>query len=125
MTIENILSERQKTSGDYARVARTSQAIQRVLAKGRNWEQGSLTDEMTTSLQMIALKLARIVEGDCHHRDHFDDVAGYGLLAAQSVSSSNIVSAIETDVRTLAKKLSPQVRPAAPSASTNSEGAPA
>ncbi len=35
------------------------------------------------ALDMIALKLGRIVAGDPNHRDHWDDIAGYARLIAQ------------------------------------------
>ena len=75
-----LLTERAKTHGSFTEVAWTAQTIKNQLA--------SMFDDMSPpqheALDMIASKLARIACGDAHHRDHWDDIAGYARLGAMA-----------------------------------------
>ena len=85
MSVEDILEQRGKIYGDYAEVAGGAQAIKRVLRFGASYEH--LTNKERESLDMIANKLARIVNG-VQHRDSWVDVAGYAMLAAGDETES-------------------------------------
>ncbi len=76
--VTEILTERNKTHGDFADCARVSQAILRAMRSGRNWE--TMSDVHREAIQVIALKLHRIACGDPDHEDHFVDIAGYAQL---------------------------------------------
>lgn len=80
MTVDQILSERGAVYGDYEDVAATSQAIKRCLRNGASWDQLPMVER--ESLEMIANKLARWVNGR-HHPDNAVDVAGYATLCAK------------------------------------------
>ena len=77
--VDATLAERGAIYGDYAAVAYTSQAIKNVLIAGASHDR--LSNVELESLDMIANKLARIVNGK-RHRDNFVDIAGYAMLAA-------------------------------------------
>jgi hypothetical protein len=42
-----------------------------------------MSDVKKESLEMIALKLSRILSGQADYRDHWDDIAGYVRLASK------------------------------------------
>lgn len=93
MTLEVLaqtLAERGKHyagPGGYADTARTSQILKRVFRESPNWAEGFLNVEMKESLDMIANKLARLLNGNAHHTDSWHDLAGYSTLAEKSIKS--------------------------------------
>lgn len=38
---------------------------------------------------MIAVKIARILVGDCNHPDHWHDIAGYATLVADRLEGKS------------------------------------
>lgn len=75
--IDSVLSERQKTHGDFFEHARVTQKIKSVFY-GKD-----LTDVEREGVEMIAHKLGRIAAGDPHFKDHWVDIAGYAQLVAR------------------------------------------
>jgi hypothetical protein len=73
----NLLNEREKTHGDYSLVAAVSQALKSALRLGPYDELPSVHRE---SLEMICVKMARIVCGNHYEYDHPTDIAGYANL---------------------------------------------
>lgn len=73
----SILDEREKTHGDYKMVAKVSQHLKDALFIGP-CEQ--LPETHRESLEMICVKMARIVCGDHNEIDHWRDIAGYAEL---------------------------------------------
>lgn len=80
-----IIDERQKTHGDFYRVAGTAQELKDVLRRGKNWK--TLDDTQRETLEMIATKIARILSGDPHEVDHWRDIAGYAALIERWLTS--------------------------------------
>ncbi len=80
-----ILDERQKTHGDYYRVAATAQELKDVLRRGKNWK--TLDDTERETLEMIATKIGRILAGNPHEIDHWRDIAGYAQLIERWLTS--------------------------------------
>jgi len=78
--IDNVLADRQATHGHYADTARTAQHLRQAMREGNNW--AILTDMQRESLDMIAMKVARIMSGDPSHADHWDDITGYARLVS-------------------------------------------
>lgn len=74
-----VLHTREKTHGSYRSTAKISQSLKDAMKASPNWIR--LTDEQAESLEMIALKIARILSGDPEYRDHWEDVIGYAKLA--------------------------------------------
>ena len=72
------LSERGLTYGEYKDVSRTSQLIKEALRNGGSYS--ILSNEACESLDMIANKLARIVNGDPSYLDSWVDIVGYTTL---------------------------------------------
>jgi len=73
----DILSERQKTHGNFTDVAHISQMLRTLIIRGRSKH---LSPRQLEALEMIALKIARILSGDPNTPDHWDDIIGYARL---------------------------------------------
>lgn len=80
MDTKDLLAERGKTHGDYSEHADYTQAIKRLIEPSPNWKK--LHDHERETLHMIAHKIGRILAGDPHFVDHWDDIAGYAKLSA-------------------------------------------
>jgi len=81
--IETTLAEREKTYGDYEKVALISQIIKDILKEGEQYIY--LKAYQLESLDMIANKLARIVNGDPKYRDSWHDIEGYARLVSDKL----------------------------------------
>jgi len=79
MNTEELLAERGKTHGDFTVHAQCTQGIKKAMHP-YNW--ASLSPMHKEALDMIAHKIGRILAGNPHHRDHWDDIAGYAKLAS-------------------------------------------
>jgi hypothetical protein len=78
-----ILADRCKTHGLFCSHAAIAQDLKAVMHKTPNW--GSLPQDAQESLEMIVHKIARILNGDPLHADHWVDIAGYSTLIAQQL----------------------------------------
>ena len=58
------------------------------MKSGTNWI--SLSDEQAESLEMIALKIARILSGNPDYSDHWDDVIGYAKLGRPETNAQGV-----------------------------------
>jgi hypothetical protein len=81
----DILDEREKTHGDYYRVAMMAQELKDVMRRGKNWK--TLDDTQREALEMIASKIGRIMSGNPHEVDHWRDIAGYAALIERWLTS--------------------------------------
>lgn len=77
MSIEKTLKQRQKTHGNFETHAKISQKLKAVL-----WEHDfqELDADQIEALEMICHKIARVLNGDPNHHDHWHDIAGYATL---------------------------------------------
>jgi hypothetical protein len=78
--VHNVLTERESTYGDYSEGACLAKSIKQVLKESKNWDK--LTPAQEYSVDMIANKLSRILNGDTGHVDSWVDIAGYATLVA-------------------------------------------
>jgi hypothetical protein len=83
--ISDILAERENTHGNFTENARISQALKSIFKRHRSDILNAVHRE---ALDMIALKLSRILSGHSNFRDHWDDIAGYAKLASDVCSQS-------------------------------------
>ena len=79
----NLLNEREKTHGDYSELAFVSQYLKLALSYGPIDELPAVHRE---SLEMICVKMARIVCGDHNEVDHFQDIIGYAQLVLNYIT---------------------------------------
>jgi DNA-binding CsgD family transcriptional regulator len=77
--IDAILNERATTYGSFKDVAEFAQEMKNTIRMCNNSE---FDDDQIEALDMIASKIARIVNGDPHHVDSWVDIAGYATLVA-------------------------------------------
>ena len=77
MTPAAIIEARAKTHGDYKLQAKLAQDLKARIRQ----EGGNLSPQQQEALEMICVKIARIVCGNPNEPDHYQDIAGYALLA--------------------------------------------
>jgi hypothetical protein len=83
MNVEEILAERQKVHGEFRTHAQLAQALKAVVWDSENALR--LTPVQREGLEMILHKVARILNGNPDHKDHWDDIAGYATLVAKEM----------------------------------------
>lgn len=84
MDIEEVLEKRGTRYGAYRHVAATAQEIKSLFRDGRfTWPE--METHMQESLDMIANKLARILNGDPYYDDSWRDIAGYATLVVKEL----------------------------------------
>jgi hypothetical protein len=76
--ITETLGQREGRYGEYVKVAATAQQLKETLRGGDSWN--GMEAYMQESLDLIANKLARIVNGDPFYDDSWHDVGGYAKL---------------------------------------------
>ena len=77
-----LLVTRQSTHGSFEHNARISQQFKAIMQ--RPFNHYVMSDVHREALDMIALKLSRILSGQADFRDHWDDLAGYAKLASEA-----------------------------------------
>lgn len=88
-SIDNVLADRQNNHGPFGDTSRTSQHIKQAMREGTNWP--LLSDTQKESMEMIAVKLGRILSGDPLHADHWDDITGYARLVSRMLHQKQSV----------------------------------
>lgn len=83
MEREPILVEREKTHGSFGMNAHFSQNLKSIMQSDATGY-GSMCVEHREALDMIALKISRILSGQANFNDHWDDIAGYAKLASKA-----------------------------------------
>lgn len=87
-----LLVERQKTHGDFRLNAAISQQFKEMFKApyiiGKDTCASACYIEMNKvhreALDMIAMKLSRILSGQASFKDHWDDIAGYAKLGSEA-----------------------------------------
>jgi len=78
LNIQQVLSERQTTHGDFADHAQTTQLLKTVMHSQPGWSK--LNAMQRESLDMIVHKIGRVLSGNPNHADHWIDIQGYARL---------------------------------------------
>lgn len=81
--VDELLAERQQTHGDYTEHASITQQIKDVMRFSDGWTRLNVCERET--LEMIAHKIGRVLAGNPHFEDHWDDIAGYSRLVSQRI----------------------------------------
>ena len=82
--VDTTLTERGEKYGSYPEQCRITQNIKRAMVDSPNWAE--LSDDKKEALEMIALKIGRILNGDPEYADSWHDIAGYAKLVEDSLS---------------------------------------
>ena len=75
---------RNSTHGDYSLSSNYIQLRKQMMRHTPGW--GVLTGDQKQTLDMIAVKEARILFGDPHERDHWVDIEGYAKLVTDRMA---------------------------------------
>ena len=84
--VDAILNERHQQYGRFIDVAAAAQSIKEALKSLPNWN--LLGDDQKECLEMIASKVARILNGDTDHVDSWVDIAGYAKLVSDRLEGT-------------------------------------
>ncbi len=82
--IVGTLKERDSQYGTYIDQAAISQDIKAAMQKGRRW--GELAPDQRETLDLIANKIARILNGNPDFHDSWFDIQGYAKLVADRLA---------------------------------------
>ena len=87
--IKETLAVRETRYGEYLAVAAIAQNIKFVMQQTANWNK--LAPDQMESLDMIANKIGRILNGDPNYDDSWHDIAGYATLVADRLRKSQVM----------------------------------
>ncbi len=107
--IHDVLNEREGHYGDFTTLAPLAQSLKNIFRKAPNADK--LTCVQVEVLENIAVKLARILNGDPLRPDNWQDIAGYASLAHEELL--NAAQHAPKEVKT------PQIKPNAYEAVAN------
>lgn len=82
--ISETLKQRGAQYGVFTDNAQNIQNIKRVMHQMENWKK--LADDQKEALEMIAVKIGRILSGNPDLYDHWHDIAGYAKLVADRLT---------------------------------------
>jgi len=83
--IDTTLGERENSYGDFFSQSRITQRLKHVMFDTPNWEH--LSADKKEALEMIVLKIGRLLNGNPAHQDSWHDISGYARLVEQSLAS--------------------------------------
>jgi hypothetical protein len=86
--IDNTLAERGKRYGKFIGHANITQYLKDAMRRLDKWD--SLADDQKESLEMIAHKIGRILNGDPNYADSWVDIAGYAKLVADRLEGTEV-----------------------------------
>lgn len=92
MNINDTLQERGKRYGEFKDHAEISQCLQWDMRQTSGWHK--LEADQAEALEMIAHKIARILNGDPNYDDSWHDIAGYATLVADRLRKANGLSTL-------------------------------
>ena len=78
--IKKLLDTRAMTHGNWDDVSELSQEIKTIFSGQLEWM--TMDPQYREALEMIAVKIARIIKGDPGVTDHWADIAGYATLVS-------------------------------------------
>lgn len=87
MNIDKTLEERGKKYGDFKDHAKIAQGLKAVMYECPNW--GELSSDKKECLEMVAHKIARILNGDPEYLDNWHDIIGYTRLVEVNIETFN------------------------------------
>jgi len=82
-SIDTTLAQRGSQYGEFTEHARITQNIKAAMQDSPNWDK--LPPNMKESLEMIAHKVGRILNGNPYYHDSWHDMVGYAKLVADEV----------------------------------------
>ncbi len=89
LTTDEILAQRGSRYGSFSDHAKYTQQLKEVMQASTNWTEGKLSDSQKESLEMIAHKIGRILNGDPNYDDSWVDIAGYSQLVVDELQGKS------------------------------------
>jgi hypothetical protein len=77
-TANSVIESREASHGDYLLQSYMAISIKDIFRKQAGYSK--LSADQRESLDMIAVKMSRILHGNCDEPDHWLDIAGYATL---------------------------------------------
>lgn len=84
--ISGTLEERGKRYGNYLHQTRISKALQNRMRMVESYKE--LDPDMQDALEMIAVKISRILNGTPDYADNWHDISGYATLVADRLDGN-------------------------------------
>ena len=84
LDIDSILAERGERYGDFKTHANITQRLKEVMHDCQKW--ATLSSDKRETLEMVAHKIGRILNGDPEYHDSWYDIIGYVKLVADTLS---------------------------------------
>lgn len=95
--IATTLAERGKRYGEFTSHASITQGLKDRMRLSPQWI--NLGQDQCESLEMIAHKIGRILNGDPNYADSWRDIAGYAQLVANRLEITSVSDRTESDHR--------------------------
>ena len=86
-SVKSTLAERGKSYGSYLDQSCIAENLMRQMEQEEGWKKFPPTHRQAA--RMIAIKLARLLNGDPDHADSWHDIAGYATLAEQNCNKGD------------------------------------
>ena len=80
MSTTDLINDRETTHGNWQAQSLLACSLKDTM---RQLRVASVTEQHVEALEMIAVKISRILCGDPNLEDHWDDIAGYAMLGKQ------------------------------------------
>ena len=77
---EIMIADRGKTHGKFENTSKLSQELKQTVAFWTERPTCRITEQQHEAIDLILMKIARIVIGDNSFQDHWDDIAGYAKI---------------------------------------------
>ena len=83
MNVRTVLNERELTHGNFKECSEIIIQLKDTLKCAKNYP--LLDSPLAEALDMMCVKIGRIITGDPFFKDHWHDIIGYGTLALESI----------------------------------------
>ena len=93
MEVEKLLENRGGTYGKYTSVSQISQDLKKVMRESPNYK--VMPAPFQESLDMIANKISRILNGNPLYEDSWRDISGYATLVLMELEDMEIQSELD------------------------------
>jgi hypothetical protein len=87
MAVKEVLEERGSRYGNYLDQTTISKALQNRMRATPKYHE--LDSDMQDALEMIAVKISRILNGDPDYADNWSDIAGYATLVEERLKQND------------------------------------
>lgn len=91
--VTNTLQERGNRYGEFHEQSNYAQDMKAILRRSPNW--ATMTNDQREGLDMIANKIARILNGDPNYADSWHDIAGYAQLVEKRIEELQAPAPVE------------------------------